>query len=171
MSNQHIQKQQIKETFKLTNLMKIEASQNRKVLSQLDLKLIQLNHSLHILEFHISGLQVQRNFIMSILEILSCLSMLLVGAILDKDLDAVYKNMTTLSANILSPMVISPSDLKELLTEVEGDLIGHPKLRLPTSYDGKNIWTYYKLLRIISMVYQDALFVIIPVPLFDNCND
>ena len=75
MSNQHLQQQQIKETFKLTNLLRIEASQNRKVLRQLDLKLIQLNHSVHTLECHISRLQVDRNFVMSVLQINSCLWM------------------------------------------------------------------------------------------------
>ena len=87
---------------------------------------------------------------------------------LNRDLDAVYKYMTTLSFNTLSPMIIFPSDLRKLLTEVEIDLTGHPKLGLPSSYDGKNIWTCYKLLRIVNMVYWDALFVIIPVPLIDK---
>ena len=106
---------------------------------------------------------------MSILQIYSHLSILLVGIILlNRDLDAVYKYMITLSSNSLSPTIISPSDLRKLLSEVETDLIGHPKLGLPTSYDGKNIWTSYKLLRIVSMVYQDALFVKIPVPLIDK---
>ena len=94
---------------------------------------------------------------MSIMQICSHQSMLLVGIIqLNTDLDAVYKYMTTLSTNTISPMIISPSDLRKLLTEIERDSIGHPKSGLPTSYDGKNIWTYYKLLRIVSMVYQDA---------------
>ena len=106
---------------------------------------------------------------MSILQIHSHLSILHVGILqLNKDLEAVYKYMTTLSSNTLSPMIISPSDLRRLLTEVETDLTGLPKLGLPISFDGKNIWTYYKLLRILSMVYQDALFVIIPVPLIDK---
>ena len=76
--------------------------------------------------------------------------------------------MTTLSANTLSPVIISPSDLRKLLTEVERDLIGHLKLELPTSYDGKNIWTYYKVLGIVRMVYWDALFVMTPAPLIDK---
>ena len=64
---------------------------------------------------------------MSILQTCSQLSMLLVGTIqLHRDLDAGYKYMTTLSANTLSPTIISPSDLRELLAEVESDLIGHP---------------------------------------------
>ena len=122
MSNQHLQQQQIKEIFKLINLMRIEASQNRKVLRQLDLKLIQLNHSLYTLEFHISRLQVDRNFVMSILQICRHISMLLMGTIqLNKDLDVVYKYMTTLRTNTLSPMIISPSDLRNLLTEVDRD--------------------------------------------------
>ena len=106
---------------------------------------------------------------MSILQICHHLSMWLVGIIqLNKDIDAVYKYMATLSASMLSPMIISPSDFRELLAEVVKDLIDHPKLGLPTSYDGKNIWTCYKLLRITSMVYWDTLFVIIPVPLIDK---
>ena len=138
MSNHHLKQQQIKEIFTLTNLMRIEAPQNWNVLRQLDLKLVQLNHSLHNLEFHISRLQADRNFIMSILLIHSRPSILLVGTIqLNKDLDAVYKYMTTLSANILSPLIISCSDLRKLLVEVERDLIGLPKLGLPTGYDGK----------------------------------
>ena len=80
---------------------------------------------------------------MSTLQICSHLSILLVGIIqLNRDLDAVYKYMTTLSSNTLSSTIISPSDLRKLLSEVETDLIGHPKLELPTSYDGKIIWTY-----------------------------
>ena len=163
MLNQSLQQQQIKEIFKLTNLTRIEASPNKKVL-----RLIQLNHILHTLEFHIIRLQVDRNFIMSILQTCNCLSILLVWIIqLNRDLDAFYKYMT-LSSNTLSPMIISPSYLRKLLVGVETDLTGQPKLGLPTSYDAKNIWTYYKLLRIMSMVYWDALFVITPVPLIDK---
>ena len=154
MSNQNLQQQQIKDIFKLINLTRIKASQNRKVLRQLDLKLIQLNHSLHTLEFHISRLPVDRIFVMSILQICSHLCILLVGIIqLNRDLDAAYKYMTTLSSNRLSPTIISPSDLRKLLSEVDIDLIGHPKLGLPTSCDGKNICTYNKLLKIVRIVY------------------
>ena len=120
MSNQNCQQQQIKEIFKLTNQKRIEASQNRKVLRQLDLRLIQLNHSLHTLKFYISRSQVDRNFIMSILKICSNLSILLVEIIqLNRDLNAVYKYMTTLSSSTLPQMLISSSDLRKLLAELD----------------------------------------------------
>ena len=154
MSDQNLQQKQIKEIFKLTNLTRIEVSQNRKDLRQLDLKVIHLNHSLHTFEFHISRLPSERNFVMSILHICSHLSISLVGIIqLNRVLDTVYKYMTTLSSNVVSTTIISPSDLRKLLLEVETDLIGHPKLGLPTSYDSKNIWTNYKILRIVSILY------------------
>ena len=133
---------------------------------QLDLKLIQLNYNLHTLEFHISRLEVTG--------VSLCLSCKFTATIHvtrgnnSTKLDAFYKYMTTLSAITLCPMIISPSNPRELLAEVERDLIGYPKLGLSTSYDGKNICTYYKLLRIISIAYPDALFTIIPVPLIDK---
>ena len=76
--------------------------------------------------------------------------------------------MTTLSSNILSPSIISPVDLRQLLTEVKHDLVGHPKLGLPSSYEGKGRWDYYRLLKIKSLVYRDVLFVVVLVLLIDN---
>ena len=76
--------------------------------------------------------------------------------------------MTTLSSNVLSPSIISQVGLRQLLIEVMQDHIGHPKLGLPSEYEGKGIWNYYRLLKIKSLVYRDALFVIVSVPLIDK---
>ena len=76
--------------------------------------------------------------------------------------------MTTLSSNVLSPSVISAVDLTQLLIEAKQDLKGHPKLGLPSEYEGKGILDYYRLLKIKSLVYRDALFVIVSVPLIDK---
>ena len=83
---------------------------------------------------------------MSILQICSHLSILLVGIIqLNRDLDAAYKYVTTLSSNTLLPTIISPIDLRKLLSEVETDHIGH---LFPLVMMVKNIWTYYKLKKV-----------------------
>ena len=72
------------------------------------------------------------------LQIRSQLSTLLVSNIqLNKNLEEVYNYMTTLSSNILFPSIISPVDLRQLLIEVKQGLIGHPKLGLPSEYEGK----------------------------------
>ena len=62
-----------------------------------------------------------------------------------------------------SKVIISPVDLRQLLIEVKQDLLGHPKLGLPSEYEGKGIWDYYRLLKIKSLVYRDAVFVIVSV--------
>ena len=85
---------------------------------------------------------------LSMLQIQSQLSTLLMGIIqLNKDLEEV---MTNLSSNILTQSIISQVDLRQLLTEVKQDLIGHPKLGLPSEYEGKGIWDNYRLLKMKS---------------------
>ena len=169
IANQNIQQEQIKEIFKLNNLTRVETTQNRRILKQLDVKLVSLNHSVYSLQVEIGRLQIDRNFILSMLQIRSRLSTLHVGIIkLNKDLEEVYNYMTTLSSNALSPSIISPVDLRQLLIEVKQDLVGHPKLRLPSKYKGKGILEYYRLLKIKSLVYREALFLIVSVLLVDK---
>ena len=89
------------------------------------------------------------------LQIQSQLFTLLMGIIqLNKDLEEVYYYMTFLSSNILSPSIISLVDLRQLLIEVEQDLVGHPKLGLPSNYEGKK---YMGLLQTVEDK-KDALF-------------
>ena len=76
--------------------------------------------------------------------------------------------MTTLSSNAPSPSIISTVDLRQLLIKVKQDLIGYPKLGLPSEYEGKGIWDYYRLLKIKSLVYRDALFVNVAVHFDDK---
>ena len=54
------------------------------------------------------------------------------------------------------------------MTEVKQDPVGCHKLGLPSNYEGKDIWDYYRLLKIKSLVYRDALFVIVYMPLIDK---
>ena len=105
---------------------------NRGILKQLYVKLISLNHSIYSLQVEISRLQIDRNFILSMLQIRSQLSTLLISIIqLNKGLEEVFNYMTTLSSNVLSPSIMSPVDLRQFLIEVKQDLMGHPKLGLP----------------------------------------
>ena len=76
--------------------------------------------------------------------------------------------MTTLSSNVLSLSIISPEDLRQLSIEIKQDLVGHLKLGLPSKYEGKGIWEHCRLLKIKCLVYRDALFVIVSVPLVDK---
>ena len=114
----------------LNNLAGVETTQNRRILKQLDVKLISLNHSVYSLQVEIGMLQIDRNFILPMLQIKSLLSTLCVGIIQsNKDLEEVYNYMSTLSSNVLSPSIISPVDLRQLLTEVKKGSYRTPKVR------------------------------------------
>ena len=67
MANQNIQQEHIKEIFKLNNLTRVETTWNRRILKQLDVKLVSLNQRVY-------SLQVDRNFTLSVLQIRSRLS-------------------------------------------------------------------------------------------------
>ena len=167
--NQNIQQKQIKEIFKLNNLTGVKITQNRRMLRHLNVELITLNYSVYTLQVEIGKLQTDRNFILSMLQIWHQLSTLLVGVIqLNKDLEEGYNYMTTLCSNVLSPSIISPVELRQLLNNVKQDLVGHPTLGLPSNYEGNGIWDYYWLLKIKSLIYRGALFVIVSVPLIDK---
>ena len=169
MANQNVQQEQIKKIFKWNNLTRVEMTQNRRIMKQLDVKLISWNHSVYSLQVEIGRLQIDRNFILPMLHIRSQLSTLVVGIIqLNNDLEEVYNYMTTFSSKVPSPSIISPVDLREVLIEVKQDLIGQPNLGLPSDYEGKGMWDYYRLLKIKSLVYRDAIFVIVSVPLIDK---
>ena len=81
MAYQNVQQEQIKEIFQLKNLIRVETMWNRRNLKQLDVKLISLNHSVYSLQVKIGRLQIDRNFILSMLQIKSQLSTLLAGII------------------------------------------------------------------------------------------
>ena len=69
MANQNIEQEQVKEIFKLNNLTRVETTQNRRILRQLDVKLISLNHSVYSVQAEIGTLKIDRNFILSMLQI------------------------------------------------------------------------------------------------------
>ena len=71
MTNQNIWQEKIKDIFKLNNLTRVEMTQNRRIPKQLDIKLVSLNHSIYSLQVEIGRLQIDRNFIFSMLQIRS----------------------------------------------------------------------------------------------------
>ena len=78
------------------------------------------------MQTEIGILQIDRNFTLSMLQIQSWLSTLLVDIIqLNEDLEEVCNCITTLSSNVLSPSITSQVDLRLLLNEVKQDLVGH----------------------------------------------
>ena len=83
------------------------------------------------------------------------------------DGEKVYNNHESLATHIVTPVLEPPSDLRQLLSGVKEDMAMH--LRLSLCIDTKEgIWSYYKLVQITPLVFNDSLVVILQIPLVDR---
>ena len=86
---------------------------------------------------------------------------------LKDDLSQIYEYMTSLKTHKVTPNLIPPTDLRDILKDVKAKLVANPKLALPIDRNA-NIWSYYQFLKIDSFVHRDMLIVILTLPLIDK---
>ena len=67
----------------------------------------------------------------------------------------------------MTPNLIPPSDLRNILIDIGNRLQANPKLTLPNP-KGTSIWAYYEFLKITAFVHHDILIVILTLPLIDT---
>ena len=72
--------------------------------------------------------------------------------------------LNMLPLNHLSPSLITPKDLKRLLTQIKGTL--PPTLQLPEDHRS-NIWYYYRTLTCTTILEDDRIVVVMSIPLLD----
>ena len=72
--------------------------------------------------------------------------------------------LNMLSLNHLSPSLITPKDLKRLLTQIKAKL--PPTLKLPEDHRS-NIWYYYRTLTCTTILEDDRIVVVMSIPLLD----
>lgn len=65
----------------------------------------------------------------------------------------------------LSPTVISPANLRNLLSEIANQL--PPNLKLPNDPD-TDLWSYYRILPCTTLVETENLIIALTVPLLDT---
>ena len=73
--------------------------------------------------------------------------------------------LNLLSLGHLSPSVISPFKLKELLLEIQEKL--DPKVKFP--FDSRSgLWDFYKTLTCTTLIENDSLVIVMAIPLIDT---
>ena len=84
-----------------------------------------------------------------------------------EDIDALYEYMRVLSTQQLNPLIMPPDILRKVLDQVKDGI--HSTARLALSEDpSQNIWTYYNIIKITSIVMDDYLMIILTIPLIDS---
>ena len=69
--------------------------------------------------------------------------------------------LNMLSLNHLSPSLITPKDIKRLLTQIKAKL--PPTLKLPEDHRS-NIWYYYRTLTCTTILEDDRIVVVMSIP-------
>ena len=130
--------------------------------------LLQLNNSMNSLSEGLKALEFSKNFILAMLQLRNRLATMHDGMDnLKDDLSQIYEYMTSLTTHKVTPNLIPPTDLRDILEDVKAKLIANPKLALPIDKNA-NIWACYQFLKIDSFVHRDMLIVILTLPLIDK---
>ena len=64
-------------------------------------------------------------------------------------------------------MIIPPDSLRKVLAHVKEDMKRNPRLQLPED-PNINIWNYYSIMKVTSIVMDDFLLIILTIPLTDQ---
>ena len=146
----------------------IQIGQNRAVINALSRELIQLNNSLNSVSETVKELQFSKNFILAMLQVRNRLTMMRDGMEnLKEDLGKISEYMTSLTTHKVTPNLIPPTDLRDILQDVSKKLVANPKLTLPVNKNA-DIWSYYQFLKIKAFVHRDMLIVVFILPLIDK---
>ena len=166
--NQNTLASEITRQLEMINNTNFQISQNRAVLNTLTRDFIQLNHTMTGVITNLKIAQFSRNFIYAMLQIRNKLALMRDGMDnLRQDLSKIHEYMTSLTSHKVTPNLIPPSDLREILSDVEEKLKANPKLALPQTEE-KKIWSYYQFLKLDAFVHQEMLIVILILPLIDK---
>ena len=75
--------------------------------------------------------------------------------------------MRALASQELNAMIIPPDILKRILHKIEEDIKSNARLKLCEDPE-TNIWSYYRIVKLIPLILQDYLMLILTVPLVDQ---
>ena len=159
--NQQVLGDELMRQLEMIDNSNVQISQNQAVLIMLNRDLLQLNNSMNSLSEGLKALEFIKNFILAMLQLRNKLATMHVGMDNLKDeLSQIYEYMTSLTTDKVTPNLIPPTDLRDILEDVKAKLIANPKLALPIDKNA-NIWSYYQFLKIDSFVHRDMLIVIL----------
>ncbi len=165
--NQKVNRQAIARAYSLLNLTMIEMGEHQRMLHHLDVQTILMQNQLDHAKEQIERIRLEMGTLHyqmgTLLRYNRC----------QKATDHVWESirnlydyLETTATQKVTPTMIPPPQLRELLYSIRHELQGQPRLALPEP-PGRDIWKYYEFLRITVAMLPDALAVTLTVPLTD----
>ena len=160
-----LQDEQIKHLAKYLNLTMHQVDKHSEMLSEMDTKMLIMNKTLQQIMWTLDAMQYESNllhyFQNKIYRVYTSLYAL------QGDTESLFKYMRALASQELSPMIIPPDILKNILHKIETDIKSHARLKLCEDPE-TNIWSYYGTIKFTPIVLEDYLMLILTIPLVDQ---
>ena len=86
----------------------------------------------------------------------------------EANVDKIFEYLRVMTTQRASPAVIPPIVLRDLLRRVRAKLKPNPHLRLPYDPDTRDIWKYYKVIKITPVVIDKLLVILLTIPIIDS---
>ena len=156
----------VKESLTILNVSRVQISENRHAITELIVALQKTNTRItrisELMEKQISKLEQFIDLYLKLDLIIDELKQMTQRAMFY--LENIRLQLNLLSMGRLSPSIISPSNLRQLLLDV--------KARLPTTLKLPNdpqvdLWFFYKHLTCVTVLEADTILIVITIPLLD----
>ena len=86
----------------------------------------------------------------------------------EANVDKIFEYLQVMTTQRASPAVISPIALWDLLRRVRAKMGPNPCLKLPYDPDTRDVWKYYKVMKITPVVIDKLLVILLTIPILDS---
>ena len=86
----------------------------------------------------------------------------------EANVDKIFEYLRIMTTQKASPAIIPPIALRDLVRKVRARMKPNPRLRLPYDPDTKDIWKYYKVIKITPVVIDKLLVILLTIPIIDS---
>ena len=142
-----------------------QVDKHSEMLYEMDTKMLIMNKSLQQIMWTLDAMQYEINLLQyfqnSIYRVYTSLYAL------QGDTESLFEYMRALASQELSPMIIPPDILKNILHKIETDIKSHARLKLCKDPE-TNIWSCYGTIKLTPIVLEDYLMLILTVPSVDQ---
>ena len=160
-----LQDKQIKHLAKYLNLTMHQVDKHSEMLYEMDTKMLIMNKTLQQIMWILDAMQYETNLLHYFQNRIYRVYTFLYA--LQGDTKSLFKYMRALASQELSPMIIPPDVLKNILHKIETDIKSHARLKLCEDPE-TNIWSYYGTIKLTPIVLEDYLMLILTVCLVDQ---
>ena len=136
-----------------------------EVLYNIQVGLNRIDHSIGTLNDIVTFNWVSNNMLLDANVIVNRLVTGLI--VLRNNVERIYRYLNVIASREVSPVMIPPPPLRQLLAEVREEVGSSPRLMLP--YDPqREIYKFYEVMKVAPVVVEDVLSMLLAVPLMDK---